>query len=610
MRSSATLLAAAVCLALASPARAAATCEEILVPMPDGVRLHGWARHGANAAAQHPIVWTMTPYTNTDCVSSTASHTFTDEMIEKVTIVTISYRGTGASEGEQDAWGPGDRADVVAVGNWLASRPYADGLFPTGASAEGAWITFALDHPAVKAALWITSCADGYRQCVRSGGELAGGVFALTAGEAAGYVAGLPVRLRDGTATNPSPPQQLAATVVNGSPAFTEDENGPFWSSRLGLQYLAGVKIPVMFTTDLYDFVPGGMYIAYEHTPAANAWLSTAFGHNSPASVSQDDSGLGALAKVPIHRFLEKYLFGEGGDDPPRVRLITNLGTVSGYKRSDVLVRDESDWPLPSTRWTRLYLDGGKSGSAHSLNDGRLVLDPPAAPGEDLSPLASVTGPKGEMRTELVVFSALGAANPDLLDVLTKTFSDDLRLDEAIGLTYTTPPLAQDTEITGPVVLMVRATATAPDFDWQVRLTDVHPDGRSTWITDGQLRASLRRVDDAKSVKDSDGDYIRPWLPFTTHEPVPIGEPVDYVIELAPTSNVFRAGDRIRLDIQPILEGYVDSVRSAGLGALVLARGGVAASRLVVPVIPARCQLGTPALAATELPTCGNQIGF
>ena len=27
------------------------------------------------------------------------------------------------------------------------------------------------------------------------------------------------------------------------------------------------------------------------------------------------------------------------------------------------------------------------------------------------------------------------------------------------------------------------------DFDWQVRLTDVHPDGRSSWISDGQLRA-------------------------------------------------------------------------------------------------------------------------
>jgi putative CocE/NonD family hydrolase len=418
------------------------------------------------------------------------------------------------------------------------------------------------------------------------------------------------VRLRNETAANPSPPEQLAATVLNGSPAFIEDENGPFWSSRLGLQYLAGVRIPVMFTTDLYDFVPGGMYLAYEHTPAANAWLSTAFGHNSPAAVSQDDSVLGALAKVPIHRFIEKYLFGEGGDDPPRVRLTTNLGSVSGYERAEVLVRDESDWPLPSTRWTRLYLDGGKSGSAQSLNDGRLVLDPPAAAAEDVSPLASVTGPHGEMRTELVVFSALGAANAALPDLLTQTFSDDLRLDEAIGLTYTTPALAEDIEITGPVVLMVRATTTAPDFDWQVRLTDVHPDGRSTWITDGQLRASLRRVDDAKSVKNSDGDYIRPWLPFTTHEPVPIGDPVDYVIELAPTSNVFRAGDRIRLDIQPILEGYVDSARSVGLGALVIARGGVALSRLVLPVIPARCQLGTPAFAATDLPTCGNQIAF
>ena len=158
--------------------------------------------------------------------------------------------------------------------------------------------------------------------------------------------------------------------------------------------------------------------------------------------------------------------------------------------------------------------------------------------------------------------------------------------------------------------MIVRATATAPNFDWQVRLTDVHPDGRSSWISDGQLRASLRRIDDAKSVKNADGDYVRPWLPFDTHEPVPVGEPVEYVIELAPTSNVFRAGDRIRLDLQPIAEGYIDSARSAGVGALLVHRGGGAPSRLVLPVIPGRCQLGEAASPAVTKPTCGSALRF
>src|SRR3712207_7189827 len=39
-----------------------------------------------------------------------------------------------------------------------------------------------------------------------------------------------------------------------------------FWSTRLGLKRLSRIRVPVMFTTDLYDYAPSGMYIAYEHT--------------------------------------------------------------------------------------------------------------------------------------------------------------------------------------------------------------------------------------------------------------------------------------------------------------------------------------------------------
>ena len=591
---------AALCSAPGTPS-AASTCEEILVPMADGVRLHGWARHGADAAPAHPVVWTMTPYTNTGCRGNIPYDAMTKEMVERVTIVSISYRGTGASEGTQDTWGPGDRKDIQAVGDWLAALPYANGLFPTGASAEGAWITFALDHPSVIGSLWVTSCADGFRQCVRSGGALAGGAIALTAGQLGGYAQGLQDRLRLQT-LNPLPPLQLAGMVANGLPAFLEDVDGPFWDSRLGLEYLEGLEIPVMFTTDLYDFVPGGMYLAYErmrdHAPEGSpgAWLSTIVGHNAPPAVSSDTTTLGVLAKAPMRRFLAKYLFGEGGDDPPRVLLATNLGSVSGYDRGEVLIREEEDWPLPSTRWTRLH-----------LGEGSLALDAPPN-GSDTAPMLSAFGPYGELRTAKAALGTGTAGVPELHDAITSLYWDDLRPSELTSLIYTTPPLAEDTEVSGPIVLHVRASATTHDFDWQVRVTDVHPDGRSVWITDGQLRASLRRVDDSKSVKNDDGDYIRPWLPLTTHEPVPLLEPVDYVVELAPTSNVFRAGHSMRLDIQPLLTGYVDSVRTGGMGALTVFHGRN--SRLVLPVIPERCQLGAPAADGVAPPVCGAGIGF
>ena len=311
-----------------------------------------------------------------------------------------------------------------------------------------------------------------------------------------------------------------------------------------------------------------------------------------------DSTPLGQLAKAPIRQFLAKYLFGEESDDPPRVLLATNLGSVTGYDRGEVLVRHETDWPLPSTNWTRLY-----------LGDGSLELDP-TQKGRDIAPMATVLGPYGELRTAKSVLSAAGGAGPEFREAMTSAYYDDMRPSEALGLTYTTPALSRDTEVSGPVVLQVRATASAADFDWQVRLADVHPDGTSAWITDGQLRASLRRVDDARSVKNSDGDYVRPWLPLDKHQPVPLAKPVDYVIELAPTSNVFRAGHQIRLVIQPLATGYVDSARTAGVGTLDVLRGGIAASRLVLPVIPERCQLGVPGAPGIQQPSCGAAIEF
>src|SRR5205807_4964728 len=50
-------------------------------------------------------------------------------------------------------------------------------------------------------------------------------------------------------------------------------------------------------------------------------------------------------------------------------------------------------WPLPGTRYTPFYLDGTKSGSATSLNDGSLSRRPAAAPGQDMAPLLPASSP-------------------------------------------------------------------------------------------------------------------------------------------------------------------------------------------------------------------------
>jgi predicted acyl esterase len=138
--------------------------------------------------------------------------------------------------------------------------------------------------------------------------------------------------------------------------------------------------------------------------------------------------------------------------------------------------------------------------------------------------------------------------------------------DEWKGLTFETPPLARPLTLTGPMELRLRA-ATVPlaadgglpqgltglgaeqvapdhlDTDFVVKLSDVAPDGTSTLIQSGFLRASHRSVDDRRS---------RTGEPFHHHDPARVqpvepGEPTSYRIEVWPTSKRFAKGHRLRV---------------------------------------------------------------
>jgi putative CocE/NonD family hydrolase len=75
------------------------------------------------------------------------------------------------------------------------------------------------------------------------------------------------------------------------------------------------------------------------------------------------------------------------------------------------------------------------------------------------------------------------------------------------------------------------AASSAPDTDFVARLVDVHPDGRAITLTDGIIRARARGGPEALE------SLIEP------------GRAYAYQIDLWATSNLFRAGHRIRLDV-------------------------------------------------------------
>ena len=194
-----------------------------------------------------------------------------------------------------------------------------------------------------------------------------------------------------------------------------------------------------------------------------------------------------------IIRWFDHWLKGidTGIMDEPPIRLF-----VRGIEQW----RNENEWPLARTKWTDYYL--------RSWN--RLTTEPEMLP--DISPDSYVQQPL--------------------------TVTNDIQ-----SLVYTTAPMHQDTEVTGPIGLHLLASISTPDTNWIVVLKDVWPDNTQVELTRGWLKASHRALDENKS---------RPYQPYHTHrnpEPAVPGRIYEYAIEVRPTSNVFRSGHRIRLEI-------------------------------------------------------------
>ena len=111
------------------------------------------------------------------------------------------------------------------------------------------------------------------------------------------------------------------------------------------------------------------------------------------------------------------------------------------------------------------------------------------------------------------------------------------------SLKYYSPPMVENTEMAGPIVLNLYASCRGVDMNFFISLWDADPDGKETRLTQGYLKASHRELDKKKS---------KPWLPYHTHtnpQPLVPGQVYDFSIALNPTANLFKAGHRIVLKI-------------------------------------------------------------
>jgi uncharacterized protein len=152
---------------------------------------------------------------------------------------------------------------------------------------------------------------------------------------------------------------------------------------------------------------------------------------------------------------------------------------------------------------------------------------------------------------------------------------------------YVSPPLPADLEVIGPAALDLYASIDQDDTNWIARLSDVAPGGIETGVTRGFLKASHKALDAARS---------KPFAPFHPHtgaDPIKPGEVVEYAISLGNMVNVFKAGHRIKLEIESLVSPrdpeiqihYHPILNSSRTTLHKIYRNREFKSRLILPVI-------------------------
>jgi putative CocE/NonD family hydrolase len=302
---------------------------------------------------------------------------------------------------------------------------------------------------------------------------------------------------------------------------FSHPDYDEYWHETDPANRLDRVEVPVLHEGGWFDRYVGTTLRNFNRIrgaggPAAKAqrvimgpWTH---GGGVPADCGPATFGPAAhIDRLDLHRhWFDFWLRGEGSvDDLPPARLY--LMGAERWVSSDT-------WPPPGSAAQRWYLRSGPSGSAASVNDGRLSVEEPAEeePADEIDhdpydPVPSIGGHGG--------VGWQWPAGP--LDQAPA---------ERRSLTYSSIPLEDDLVVLGEPVLRFHAASTAVDTDFVVTISDVFPDGHSAILRQNALRAAHRDGDDRARLLEP-------------------GRAYRYELTMAAIGNVFRRGHRIRVRI-------------------------------------------------------------
>ncbi len=518
------------------------------VPMRDGATLYADV-YRPNGTGPFPVILQRTPYDKTLARAmldplKAADHGFA--------VVIQDTRGRHTSEGEFYAFRDevNDGYDTV---EWAAAQSWSSGKVGMfGSSYVGAtqWLAAKTRPPHLRAIMPRVTASNYHEGWAYQGGafELGFNVSWTMGNLTLANFRNLSARL-----TLPQERQrQLLAAIDGMESAFTflplnkfphlqdgladyfydwlaHPEYDDYWKPWCIEDHHSQIGVPAYNVGGWYDIFLGGTIRNYlgmrdqgatEDARNGQKLLIGPWQHGSargPGITGEHYFGLGsdplAIDLDGIHfRWFDYWLKGmdNGIMDEPPVRI---------FVMGDNVWRDEPEWPLARAQDVKYYFHS--QGKANSLR-GNGALSP-EAPGEE-PPDVFLYNPADPVPTRggplccNAYFMANGAFDQQEIEA-----REDV-------LVYSTTPLARDIEVTGPISVTLWAATSAPDTDFTAKLVDVCEHGCARNLTDGIIRARYRES-------------------TATASPVEPGQVYRYTIDLWATSNVFKQGHQIRVEV-------------------------------------------------------------
>jgi predicted acyl esterase len=417
--------------------------------------------------------------------------------------IRVDSRGAGMSPGYMQLWSPQEALDFYDCIEWAGVQEWSNGKVGlNGISYYGMnqWQVASLQPPHLAAICPWEGAADMYRDLSHHGGILSDFIKNWYDMQVRTVQHGLGKRGPRSLVTGKPVCGELALTDAEllknredfAAAALKHSMDDDYWRARM--PDWARVTVPILSAANWggQGLHPRGNFEGFVRAASKNKWLEV----HGIEHWTHFYTDYGRKLQL---KFFDHFLHGKKNGWAQQPKVLLNIR----HPGEKFVQRAENQWPLKTTRWTRLYLQP----DAATLSN-----TPPTRAGK----------------------------------ISYQGFSE--------GVTFMLPPQPKDMEITGPSAVKLFLSSSTTDADVFAVLRVFTPDLKEvvfqgaldphTPIGQGWLRASHRKLDPSLTT---------PYRPYHTHDekqPLKAGKAVELDIEIIPTSIVIPAGHRLALTLR------------------------------------------------------------